>query len=123
MRYRAIGQISRTDHAQDGHLNSPIGPKYDTTSHAPARDGTLTLAGANTYTGPTLVTTGMLAIVANGALGQGDTTVQGNVSLTLATGVTAAHNNAPGATLSLALTSTINLKPPWLARCRTRSAA
>ena len=71
--------------------------------------GILTLSVANTFTGPTAVSAGTLAISANGGLGKGSVTIAANATLTLATGVTAAHNASTGTTLTLAATSTINL--------------
>ena len=71
--------------------------------------GILTLSAANTYTGTTTVSAGTLAISGNGGLGKGNVTVAANATLTLATGVTAAHNASTGTTLTLAATSTINL--------------
>ena len=71
--------------------------------------GLLTLAAANTFTGPSTVSAGTLAVSANGGLGKGSVTVAGGGTLTLAAGVTAAHNASTNTTLTLAATSTINL--------------
>ena len=71
--------------------------------------GTLTLSVASTYTGATTVNAGTLAISANGGLGKGNVTIAAGGTLTLAAGVTAAHNASTGTTLTLAATSTINL--------------
>ena len=71
--------------------------------------GILTLTAANTFTDTTAVNAGTLAISANGGLGKGNVTIAAGGVLTLATGVTAAHNASTGTTLTLAATSTINL--------------
>ncbi len=71
--------------------------------------GILTLSAANTYTGTTAVNAGTLAISANGGLAKGNVTIAAGSTLTLAAGVTAAHNASTGTTLTLAATSTINL--------------
>ena len=87
---------------------------HDTTSGAPALDGglkklgvgILTLAAANTYTGPTTVSAGTLAISVNGGLGKGNVSIAAGATLSLGTAVTAAHNASTGTTLTLASTTT-----------------
>ena len=71
--------------------------------------GVLTLAAANTYTGASTVSEGTLAVSTNGGLGKGNVTIAAGGTLTLAVGVTAAHNASTSTTLTLAATSTINL--------------
>lgn len=76
--------------------------------------GVLTLAAANTYTGVTAINVGTLTISTNGGLAAGNVTLAANTNLTLATGVTAAHNgtNATTLTLTSATTSIVNLAGP-----------
>ena len=87
---------------------------HDSTSGAPAIDGgltkldagVLTLAAANTYTGITTVSAGTLAVSVNGGLGKGNVTIAAGATLSLGTGVTAAHNASTGTALTLASTTT-----------------
>lgn len=77
--------------------------------------GILTLSAANTYTGPTLINTATggtaantgLSITANGGLGSSNVTLAATTSLTLAAGVTAAHNNFLTSSLTLNATSSV----------------
>ena len=74
-----------------------------------ANTGILTLTATNTYTGATTVSGGTLAISANGGLSSSNVTVAAGATLSLATGVTAAHS-VNTATLTLAgTTSVLNL--------------
>ena len=68
--------------------------------------GVLTLSAANTYLGATTLSAGGLTISVNGALSQGNVTLAANTTLTLSTGVTAAHNGVTGTTLTLTSATT-----------------
>ena len=75
--------------------------------------GILTLTAANTYTGPTTISGGTLLINANGGLSSSNVTLAAGVTLSLATGVTAAHSVTTSTlTLTSATTSTVNLAGP-----------
>jgi fibronectin-binding autotransporter adhesin len=65
------------------------------------------LTSANTYSGGTTVGAGTLNIAVNGGLGTGNVTVAAGATLTLATGVTFAHNGNTLTTLTLASTASV----------------
>ena len=68
--------------------------------------GILTMSAASTYVGTTTINAGTLTISINGGLAAGNVSVAAGATLSLATGVTAAHNAAMGTTLTLASTTT-----------------
>ena len=68
--------------------------------------GMLTMAAANTYLGTTTVSAGTLAISVNGGLAMGNVSVAAGATLSLGTGVTAAHNATTTTTMTLASATT-----------------
>ena len=62
-----------------------------------AGSGTLTLTGANSYTGPTTISAGTLQFTGGGTLGTGDVTNNGALLFNYATGTTTVTNNIAGA--------------------------
>ena len=70
--------------------------------------GTLTLSGANTYTGSTIVGSGTLNVTVDGGLGQGNVVVANGAALTLSGGLTNGYLS-PTANLTLNVTATNNL--------------
>ncbi|MBE7158513.1 MAG: autotransporter-associated beta strand repeat-containing protein [Rhodospirillales bacterium] len=71
---------------------------------------TLTLSAANSFTGLLSITAGTVTAGANSALGTGSVTIAAGATLSLATGVTAAHADTLSTlTLTSATTSIVNL--------------